>query len=81
MASVAIDKISGMAFTKAGVCPMSMKSRSRLSRGREHALRKTPEGYIGDPGSASAEYGVRIVLETAELIANAIAARVNRNSQ
>jgi hypothetical protein len=50
-------------------------------KGREHTLRKTPEGFIGDPASASADYGVKIVTETAELIANAIATRVNQNSQ
>lgn len=49
-------------------------------KGREHTLRKTPEGYIGDPGSASADYGIKIVTETAELIANAIASRVRQGS-
>lgn len=50
-------------------------------KGREHTVRKTPEGYIGDPASASAEYGIKIVTETAELIANAIAARIDQDSR
>jgi creatinine amidohydrolase len=42
-------------------------------KGREHSLRKTPLGYLGDPAAADPERGRAMVLQQAELIATAIA--------
>lgn len=45
-------------------------------RGREHALRKTPQGYLGDPAASEPEIGAQLMNEHALVVAEAIAARV-----
>ncbi len=45
-------------------------------KGREHAIRKTPQGYLGDPASANPELGARIFDEHARIVAETIAAKV-----
>jgi creatinine amidohydrolase len=45
-------------------------------KGGEHALRKTPRGYLGDPAASSRELGERLMAEHAEIVAEAIAAKV-----
>jgi creatinine amidohydrolase len=45
-------------------------------KGGEHALRKTPQGYLGDPAASSRELGERMMAEHAEIVAEAIAAKV-----
>jgi creatinine amidohydrolase len=45
-------------------------------KGREHAKRKTPLGYLGDPASSDPELGARMMAEQAEIVADAIAAKV-----
>jgi creatinine amidohydrolase len=44
-------------------------------KGREHAVRKTPLGYFGDPASSDPETGVTQVHREAGLVADAIAAK------
>jgi creatinine amidohydrolase len=45
-------------------------------KGREHARRKTPLGYLGDPAASDPALGAQMMAEHAELVANAIAAKV-----
>lgn len=45
-------------------------------RGREHALRKTPLGYLGDPAASDPEKGGSMIDLQAELVADAIAAKL-----
>jgi creatinine amidohydrolase len=45
-------------------------------KGREHALRKTPDGYFGDPAAADPHAGERMMLEQAGYIADAIAGKL-----
>jgi creatinine amidohydrolase len=45
-------------------------------KGREHAQRKTPLGYLGDPAASDPALGAQMMAEHAELVANAIAAKV-----
>lgn len=44
--------------------------------GREQALRKTPNGYLGDPAKADPEVGRKNTAEQAALLADAIEARL-----
>jgi creatinine amidohydrolase len=46
-------------------------------KGHEHAKRKTPLGYFGDPASADAELGMRIQEVESVAMAEAIIRRVN----
>jgi creatinine amidohydrolase len=41
-------------------------------RGRDHAMRKTPQGYLGDPAAADPQRGVQVMRKQAEFIADAI---------
>lgn len=43
-------------------------------KGGEHAIRKTPLGYLGDPASADRTRGQALLQEEAELVADAVAA-------
>lgn len=45
-------------------------------KGREHARRKTPLGYLGDPAASDPKLGAQMMTEHAELVASAIAAKV-----
>jgi creatinine amidohydrolase len=45
-------------------------------KGREHALRKTPLGYLGDPASADPEAGRAMMEQQAQFIAEAIEGKV-----
>jgi creatinine amidohydrolase len=45
-------------------------------KGGGHALRKTPQGYLGDPAASTRELGKRLLAAEAGLIAEAIAAKV-----
>lgn len=45
-------------------------------KGREHARRKTPLGYLGDPAASDPELGARMMAEHAELVAGAIAEKM-----
>lgn len=45
-------------------------------KGREHALRKTPLGYLGDPAASDANKGGQMLQAQAELVAAAIAAKM-----
>jgi creatinine amidohydrolase len=45
-------------------------------RGYEHARRKTPLGYFGDPNAASVEEGRRSLQSAAERAADAIQERL-----
>jgi creatinine amidohydrolase len=45
-------------------------------KGRGEALRKTPDGYLGDPAASDPEMGARILAEHATLVADAIAAKM-----
>jgi creatinine amidohydrolase len=47
-------------------------------KGEQHAVRKTPHGYLGDPASADPERGHAIVREEGQTIARAIAAKLGR---
>lgn len=47
-------------------------------KGREHAQRKTPDGYFGDPAVASRDRGLALLEAEAALVADAIAADVKR---
>jgi creatinine amidohydrolase len=49
-------------------------------KGGEHALRKTPRGYLGDPAASSRELGERLMAEHAEIVAEAIAAKVTASA-
>jgi creatinine amidohydrolase len=45
-------------------------------QGREHALRKTPHGYLGDPAASDPAMGARMMAEHAALVAEAIATKL-----
>jgi creatinine amidohydrolase len=45
-------------------------------KGRGEALRKTPDGYLGDPAASDREMGARIMAEHAALVADAIATKM-----
>jgi creatinine amidohydrolase len=45
-------------------------------KGREHAARKTPQGYLGDPAASDPALGQRLLHEQAAFIADAIEAKV-----
>ena len=45
-------------------------------KGRGEALRKTPDGYLGDPAASDPEMGARIMAEHAAIVADAIAAKM-----
>jgi creatinine amidohydrolase len=47
-------------------------------KGEQHAVRKTPHGYLGDPASANPERGHEIVRSEGETLAAAIAAKLGR---
>ncbi|HEX7006828.1 MAG TPA: creatininase family protein [Alphaproteobacteria bacterium] len=47
-------------------------------KGREHAKRKTPDGYFGDPAAASREKGLALLDQEATLVAESIAADRSR---
>src|SRR5690606_32993217 len=47
-------------------------------KGREHAKRKTPDGYFGDPAAASRDKGLALLEKEAALVADAIAADRSR---
>jgi creatinine amidohydrolase len=47
-------------------------------KGGEHSLRKTPQGYLGDPAASDREFGEQIMAAHAELVAAAIADKVRR---
>jgi len=46
-------------------------------KGGEHALRKTPQGFLGDPAASDRGFGEEIMASHAKLVAAAIAAKVN----
>jgi creatinine amidohydrolase len=46
--------------------------------GGQHAVRKTPAGYLGDPASANPQRGHEIIHTEAETIAAAVAAKLGR---
>jgi creatinine amidohydrolase len=46
--------------------------------GGQHAVRKTPHGYLGDPASANPQRGHEIIRSEGETIANAVAAKLGR---
>ena len=41
-------------------------------KGRDHAKRKTPQGYFGDPAASDPHLGQQLLLKQAEFIADAI---------
>ena len=45
-------------------------------KGGEHALRKTPHGYLGDPAASDRGFGEDIMAAHAALVAAAIADKV-----
>lgn len=45
-------------------------------KGREHAMRKTPQGYLGDPASSNPKLGAQLIEEHARIVAETIAAKV-----
>lgn len=47
-------------------------------KGREHARRKTPLGYLGDPAASKPEFGQAIMAEHAKIVADAIAAKLGK---
>jgi creatinine amidohydrolase len=47
-------------------------------KGGEHALRKTPQGFLGDPAAADRAFGEQIMAAYAVLVAQAIAEEVER---
>ena len=49
-------------------------------KGEQHAVRKTPDGYLGDPAAARPERGVGLIEADATAIADAIVARIGRAS-
>jgi creatinine amidohydrolase len=49
-------------------------------KGRGEALRKTPDGYLGDPAASDPEMGARMMAEQATIVADAIAARIGKGS-
>ena len=48
-------------------------------KGGEHALRKTPQGFLGDPAASDRAFGEQIMAAHAALVAEAIADQVARN--
>jgi creatinine amidohydrolase len=50
----------------------SLDDLNEWRKGREHALRKTPLGYLGDPAASDPDAGARLMADQAVLIADAI---------
>ena len=48
-------------------------------KGGEHALRKTPQGFLGDPAASDRAFGEQIMAAHAALVAEAIADQVARD--
>jgi creatinine amidohydrolase len=55
---------------------LSPQDLAEWRKGQEHAQRITPDGYIGDPATASSESGLALLEKEAALVADAIAADV-----
>ena len=49
-------------------------------KGQEHAKRKTPDGYIGDPAAATRDQGLAMLEREATEVAGAIAADLGRGA-
>ena len=45
-------------------------------QGRENALRKTPQGYLGDPSASDPVWGAQLMEQHAQIVAEAIASKV-----
>lgn len=45
-------------------------------KGREHAMRKTPRGYLGDPAASKPELGAQLMDDHARIVADTISAKV-----
>lgn len=67
------ELLSGLAATNYGPADLA-----EWRKGGEHAMRKTPHGYLGDPAAASRARGAALVQREAELVAGAVAAAVKR---
>ena len=50
----------------------SIEDLNEWRKGRDHARRKTPHGYLGDPAASDPRKGEQVLLKQAELIADAI---------
>jgi creatinine amidohydrolase len=61
------DLLGGLAATNFGPADLA-----EWRKGGEHALRKTPHGYLGDPAAASRARGAALVQREAELVAAAV---------
>ena len=51
---------------------------SEWRKGGEHALRKTPQGFLGDPAASDRGFGEQVMAAHAALVAAAIAEKVER---
>ena len=54
----------------------SIEDLNEWRKGRDHARRKTPHGYLGDPAASDPCKGEQVLLKQAELIADAIEAKL-----
>ena len=50
----------------------SIEDLNEWRKGPDHARRKTPHGYLGDPAASDPRKGEQVLLKQAELIADAI---------
>jgi len=65
------DRIADLAPTN-----LSEDDLTEWRKGHDHARRVTPDGYLGDPASASAERGASDIVRDARAIADAIRLRL-----
>jgi creatinine amidohydrolase len=54
----------------------SLDDLTEWRKGGEHARRKTPQGYLGDPAASSRDLGERLMADHAEIVAAAITAKM-----
>jgi creatinine amidohydrolase len=50
----------------------SIEDLNEWRKGRDHAMRKTPQGYLGDPAASDPKAGDKMLLKQAEFMADAI---------
>lgn len=67
------ELLSGLAPTNYGPADLA-----EWRKGGEHAQRKTPHGYFGDPAAADRARGMALLQEEARLVADAVAAAARR---
>jgi creatinine amidohydrolase/Fe(II)-dependent formamide hydrolase-like protein len=72
----AAEKARGRAL---GTTDFGLDDITEWRKGGEHSLRKTPQGYLGDPAASEPEFGEALMAAQADLVAAAIADKLRRD--